>query len=133
MRHTRHHLPHFLMILPFLLLFGAFFLYPILSGFYYSFHDWNGVREPSTSVLRTTPASGIARLSRAMWNLFQYIAITVPLGLSVAFGLALLVDSFTGRWANFFRNAYFLPVVLPPFWPPRSGAGSMRPISACST
>jgi multiple sugar transport system permease protein len=27
----------------------------------------------------------------------------------------LLVDSFTGRWANFFRNAYFMPVVLPAF------------------
>lgn len=116
MRHTRHHLPHFLMILPFLLLFGAFFLYPILSGFYYSFHDWNGVREPVYVGLENyTKLLGSRDFSRAMWNLFQYIAITVPLGLSVAFGLALLVDSFTGRWANFFRNAYFLPVVLPAF------------------
>jgi len=39
----------------------------------------------------------------------------VPLGILIALGLALLVDSFTGRWANFFRNAYFMPVVLPAF------------------
>jgi len=42
----RRHLPHYLMIAPFMVLFAAFFLYPILSGFYYSFHDWNGVKTP---------------------------------------------------------------------------------------
>lgn len=42
----RKHLPHYLMIAPFMLLFAAFFLYPIVSGFFYSFHDWNGVQEP---------------------------------------------------------------------------------------
>jgi multiple sugar transport system permease protein len=53
--------------------------------------------------------------STAMSNLLTYVVITVPLGILVALGLALLVDSFTGRWANFFRNAYFMPVVLPAF------------------
>ncbi len=53
--------------------------------------------------------------SRSMTNLLAYIAITVPLGIVVALALALLVDSFTGFWANFFRSAFFLPVVLPAF------------------
>ena len=39
----------------------------------------------------------------------------MPLGITVAFCLALLVDSFKGVWANLFRAAYFLPVVLPAF------------------
>ncbi len=86
MRVLRHHLPHFLMIAPFLVLFGAFFLYPILSGLYYSFHDWNGVREPVYVGLENyTRLLGSRDFSRAMWNLFQYIVITVPLGLTVAF------------------------------------------------
>lgn len=112
----RRYLPHYLMIAPFMVLFAVFFLYPILSGFYYSFHDWNGVRVPDfVGTDNYAKILGSKDFSRAMGNLFAYIAITVPLGIMVALGLALLVDSFTGRWANFFRNAYFMPVVLPAF------------------
>lgn len=112
----RRYLPHYLMIAPFMVLFAVFFLYPILSGLYYSFHDWNGVRAPEfVGAANYTKILASRDFSRAMGNLFAYIAITVPLGILVALGLALLVDSFTGRWSNFFRNAYFMPVVLPAF------------------
>jgi multiple sugar transport system permease protein len=113
---VRRYLPHYLMIAPFMILFAAFFLYPILSGFYYSFHDWNGVKPPAYVGLANYQKIVVSRdFATAMRNLLTYVAITVPLGILVALGLALLVDSFTGRWANFFRNAYFLPVVLPAF------------------
>lgn len=112
----RRYLPHYLMIAPFMVLFAVFFLYPILSGLYYSFHDWNGVRVPEfVGAANYTKILASRDFSRAMGNLAAYIAITVPLGILVALGLALLVDSFTGRWSNFFRNAYFMPVVLPAF------------------
>lgn len=112
----RSHLPQYLMIAPFMVLFVVFFLYPIASGLYYSFHDWNGMRAPAfVGLSNYTALIGSRDFTRAMTNLFVYIAITVPLGILAALGLALLVDSFTGRWANFFRNAYFLPVVLPAF------------------
>ncbi|MDB5587161.1 MAG: carbohydrate transporter rane protein 1, family [Devosia sp.] len=112
----RRYLPHYLMIAPFMILFAAFFLYPILSGLFYSFHDWNGVKAPEFVGLGNYDRILVSReFLRAMGNLFFYIAITVPLGIFVALGLALLVDSFTGRWANFFRNAFFMPVVLPAF------------------
>lgn len=104
------------MITPFMLLFVVFFLYPIISGLFYSFHDWNGVREPTFVGLSNYRWLISSRdFSRAMTNLCVYLLITVPIGIFAALGLALLVDSFTGRWANFFRNAYFLPVVLPAF------------------
>jgi len=112
----RRYLPHYLMIAPFMVLFAVFFLYPILSGLFYSFHDWNGVRTPEfVGAANYTKIIASRDFSRAMGNLAAYIAITVPLGILVALGLALLVDSFTGRWSNFFRNAYFMPVVLPAF------------------
>ncbi|WP_055045749.1 carbohydrate ABC transporter permease [Devosia sp. A16] len=112
----RRYLPHYLMIAPFMVLFVVFFLYPILSGLYYSFHDWNGVRVPEFVGADNYSKIVASRdFSRAMGNLAAYIAITVPLGILAALGLALLVDSFTGRWSNFFRNAYFMPVVLPAF------------------
>ena len=112
----RRHLPHYLMIAPFMILFAVFFLYPILSGLYYSFFDWNGVGTPNyVGLANYQNIVGSRDFSRAMTNLAQYIVITVPLGILVALSLALLVDSFTGRWAGFFRNAYFMPVVLPAF------------------
>lgn len=110
------YLPHYLMVAPFMILFAAFFLYPIASGFFYSFHKWNAA-QPAVFIgfdnYRTILAS--RDFEKAMWNSATYIAITVPLGIGTAFGLAVLVDSFTGRWASFFRSAFFLPVVLPAF------------------
>jgi multiple sugar transport system permease protein len=112
----RRYLPHYVMIAPFIVLFAAFFLYPILSGLYYSFHSWNGVKPPEYIGLANYHKIIASRdFATAMRNLLTYVAITVPLGILVALGLALLVDNFTGRWANFFRNAYFMPVVLPAF------------------
>lgn len=112
----RRHLPHYAMVLPFALLFAAFFLYPIVSGLYYSFQDWNAATKPRFVGLANYLAVVNSRdFLRAIANLFTYIVITVPLGIGVAFGLALLVDSFKGFWANFFRSAFFMPVVLPAF------------------
>ncbi|MBZ9797232.1 carbohydrate ABC transporter permease [Mesorhizobium sp. ES1-4] len=112
----RRLLPHYLMIAPFMILFAVFFLYPILSGLYYSFHAWNGVTKPEYLGFANYQKIVLSRdFATAMRNLLTYVAITVPLGVLVALGLALLVDSFVGRWANFFRNAYFMPVVLPAF------------------
>ncbi|MFV0336394.1 MAG: carbohydrate ABC transporter permease [Tropicimonas sp.] len=113
---ARKHLPHYLMVGPFMILFVVFFLYPIVSGFYYSFHDWNAT-QPAVFVGLDNYRSimNSRAFSRAMWNLATYIVITVPLGISIAFGLALLVNSFKGRQAAFFRSVFFLPVVLPAF------------------
>jgi multiple sugar transport system permease protein len=112
----RRHLPHYLMIAPFLILFGAFFLYPILSGLVYSFFEWNAVSLGDFVGFTNYFEIWDSRdFGRAASNLLVYISLTVPLGITTAFLLALLVDSFTGRWANFFRSAYFLPVALPAF------------------
>lgn len=113
---TRRYLPHYGMVLPFLLLFAVFFLYPIGSGLFYSFHDWNAATDPQFVGLKNyQDVLGSRDFERAMGNLVFYIVMTVPLGIVVALGLALLVDSFTGAWSNFFRSAFFLPVILPAF------------------
>ena len=113
---VRRHLPHYLMIAPFVILFGVFFLYPIASGLFYSFYDWNAAQPGEfVGLSNYERILGSRDFERAVSNLGLYIAITVPVGITIAFLLALLVDSFTGRWANFFRSAFFMPVVLPAF------------------
>lgn len=113
---ARKHAANYLMLLPFMLLFTAFFLYPMLSGLTYSFFDWNAVSPAHFVGLgnykRIVSSSDF---EKAIRNLLTYVAITVPLGITIAFSLALLVNSFRGFWSNFFRSAYFMPVVLPLF------------------
>ncbi|EIM26376.1 carbohydrate ABC transporter permease [Microvirga lotononidis] len=108
--------PHYLMLLPFMLLFAVFFLYPIVSGLIYSFFDWAGA-QPTTFVAleNYTKVLNSRNFNKAASNLLLYVSITVPLGLTIAFCLALLVDSFSGFWAKFFRSAFFMPVVMPLF------------------
>ncbi|GHC78083.1 carbohydrate ABC transporter permease [Limoniibacter endophyticus] len=107
---------HYMMIAPFIILFAAFFLYPIMSGLFYSFHSWNAAQPAQFVGLANYERIFNSRdFERAAGNLALYISITVPVGITIAFLLAVLVDSFTGRWANFFRSAYFLPVALPAF------------------
>ncbi|UUP18660.1 carbohydrate ABC transporter permease [Nitratireductor thuwali] len=113
---VRRHLPHYAMIAPFILLFAAFFLYPIISGFFYSFHDWNAAQPAQfVGVENYQKILSSRDFERAATNLVTYIVLTVPLGIFIAFCLALLVDSFTGFWSSFFRSVFFLPVVLPAF------------------
>jgi multiple sugar transport system permease protein len=113
---AKRHVPHYLMMLPFMLLFAGFFLYPIASGFTYSFFDWNAVSPAHfVGLANYQRIVASADFRKAMTNLLTYVAITVPLGIAIAFGLALLVNSFKGFWSNFFRSAFFMPVVLPMF------------------
>jgi multiple sugar transport system permease protein len=113
---AKKHIPHYLMVLPFMLLFAVFFLYPIASGFFYSFYDWNATTSSKFVGLGNYQRIIASRdFNKAMGNLAVYVCITVPLGITVAFCLAVLVDSFKGMWANLFRNIFFLPVILPAF------------------
>jgi multiple sugar transport system permease protein len=52
---------------------------------------------------------------KAFLNLGKYVIITMFCGITIAFGLALLVNRFKGNASNVFRSAYFLPTVIPLF------------------
>lgn len=113
---TTRSIAHYLMLSPFMLLFAVFFLYPIVSGFFYSFFEWNAAQSSQfVGLANYTKVFTSRSFEKATWNLLVYVSITVPLGIFVALGLALLVDSFSGFWAKFFRSAFFIPVVMPLF------------------
>lgn len=108
--------PHYLMLAPFFLIFVVFFLYPIASGFYYSFFKWNAIHTPEFIGFTNYEKILTSRkFEISITNLLMYVSITVPLGITIAFLLAVLVDSFKGAWANIFRSAYFVPVMMPLF------------------
>jgi len=107
---------HYLMIAPFFILFTVFYLAPLLYGFYISFQKWNGVQPPVfVGVNNYMNVVNSTHFFTSFLNLIKYVSLTMFLGITIAFGLALLVNHFAGKAANVFRSAYFLPTVIPLF------------------
>lgn len=107
---------HYLMIAPFFILFTVFYLAPLLYGLYISTQKWDGVHPPVyvgfTNFVKVVNSPYFVT---AFLNLIKYVAITMFFGITIAFGLALLVNRFRGVASNVFRSAYFLPTVIPLF------------------
>jgi multiple sugar transport system permease protein len=112
----RKTLKHYLMLLPFFLFFAVFFLYPIVEGLNISFYKWDSVN-PAVFVSFQNYVNLLKSRDFVIsfTNILKYVSITVPLGISVAFGLALFVNSLKGPLANFFRSVYFIPTMMPLF------------------
>ena len=107
----RRALPAYLFILPGMLLFLTWTLYPLLYAFAMSFAEWNLIK-PSRFV-------GLDNYRRAVddpifWmalrNTVFYTVVTVPGQLVVGLAVALLLDG-PLRARAVFRTIYYLPVV----------------------
>jgi multiple sugar transport system permease protein len=110
-RRLRRALPAYMFILPGMLLFLAWTLYPLLYSFVMSFAEWNLIK-PSRFV-------GLANYARALhdpvfWlalrNTLFYTLVTVPGQMILGLGIALLLDR-PLRARAFFRTVYYIPVV----------------------
>jgi len=105
------------MLLPFFGLYSIFFIYPVISGIYISFFQWDSIHPPVavgfSNYINTLTSETFAKVSI---NLLTYVGIAVPLGVVLAFGLAVLVDSYKETiWGKIFRSAFFIPVMIPLF------------------
>jgi multiple sugar transport system permease protein len=99
------------LILPNTLGLMFFFGIPVLSAFATSLQEWNALKPPQFV--------GLANFERlvsdpAFWqalgNTFKLMALSVPIGVILALGVAVLLNQqLAGR--NLFRTIYFLPVV----------------------
>ena len=99
-------------ILPALLLYIIFFVYPFVVSIYYSFINWQGAG-PKEFV-------GLANYRRLfsdslLWRALGHNIIWVIVGTAAPIVIALLLGALLGRGVRgmtFFRVIYFLPVVL---------------------
>ncbi len=112
-RHTSDLIPALIFLLPGLLLFGLFFLGPMLYSLRISFFDWKIVH-PERSVFvgfeNYQHALSDPIFRRAILNTLAYTIITVSVKLILGLAVALLLNQkFPGR--TFFRVAYYLPVI----------------------
>lgn len=98
---------------PGLLLYSAFFILPVIMGFYYGMTDWNGITRKYSFIGLGNFLSAFRDkrfLGALFFNLRYCVALTVCI---VVLGiiLALLLNSKL-RGITFFRAAYFMPAVL---------------------
>lgn len=103
----------YLFLLPGLLLYLTFLIYPILKALQMSFYEWSIMPgQPNVFV-------GLANYQRAMndpivglalRNTVLYTLVTVPGQMILALGAALLLNALP-RGKGFFRTLYYLPVI----------------------
>ncbi|WP_034341702.1 carbohydrate ABC transporter permease [Deinococcus misasensis] len=104
-----------LFVLPVLIYFVVFLLYPTVAALYYSFTHWDMRTEPVWVGLQNyqellSDRTKYPYFWHSMMVTAKYTLIAVPLGLITALGLALLVDA-APRGKRFFQAAFYLPVI----------------------
>ncbi len=105
-------------LLPHAVLFAVFIVYPVGFGIYVSLHRWNILSDTQRWVglafyerLVTPGTPQFEFFWKTMGNTALFTAMTVPLLLLAALGLALLLERpIPGR--AFFRAVFFLPTIL---------------------
>ena len=102
-----------LYILPMLALVLAFTVYPVFESLRISTFNWKGIGEATQFVglrhYRTVLSDDF--FWGAFWNTIQYTVILVPVQLSLALILAVILDNPRMRLRGLYRTIYFLPVV----------------------
>lgn len=103
----------YLFILPSMVVFFAFYLYPILYSFYLSFMKWNLLNPVKTFIGldNYTNLFAATDFRAALTHTLIFTVGRVVLSLAIAMGLALLLNSKT-RWASWTQAAIFTPHVI---------------------
>jgi multiple sugar transport system permease protein len=102
----------YLFILPWLLGLALFQAGPIVAALALSLTDWNLVASPEwRGITHYDRLLNDPLLRTAVTNTLYYSAVSVPLGVGLAFGLALLVNrSWFGM--GFFRTIFMMPALV---------------------
>ncbi|MFN2199876.1 MAG: carbohydrate ABC transporter permease [Caldilineaceae bacterium] len=101
-------------------LFGllAFWIYPTIMSAYYSFTNFNGVQNPKWVGARnyvelfTNDPNFIKWPYSAITNTLYFAAVSIPLAVLTAFGLALMLNAKI-KGQVVYRTIYFLPTLVP--------------------
>jgi multiple sugar transport system permease protein len=102
-------------ISPWLLGFVAFYLYPALASLYYSFTDFKILSAPHWIGLENYQHMvGDRMFWKALGNTLYITVIGVPLSVTCALGIALLLNTKRIAGIGLFRTIFYLPVVVPP-------------------
>ncbi|KAB8145516.1 sugar ABC transporter permease [Chloroflexia bacterium SDU3-3] len=103
----------YLFTAPFSIGFVLFTLFPMLFSIYMSFHEWDIARPPEwVGLANYTTIFNDELFRTASFNTLYYVIFSVPLGLLMSFGLALILNQKV-RGEGIWRTIFYLPSVVP--------------------
>ena len=111
---TRNTINGLLFASPWLLGILMFWIYPTLASAYYSFTKFNAVQTPRWIGLRNYIElfTQDEDFWMAVYNTFYFAAVSIPLAVVIAFGLAMMLNAKI-RFQVVYRTIYFLPTLVP--------------------
>lgn len=102
-----------LFLVPTIVLYGAYTLYPIVASYWYSLLDWNGFDTDKTFVGLQNYRDVLD--DQLFWNSLKvtalFVVVTVPVRVGLSLVVAVLLNNRLMPFAKLFRTALFLPVV----------------------
>lgn len=102
-----------LFISPWIVGFLAFTLYPVLASIYYSFCDYDVLSRPVwIGALNYRDMFTDAVFWKSLVNTLYFTAFSLPLGLVLAFAVAVLLNNQV-KMRPLFRTCFFLPSLVP--------------------
>ena len=102
----------FYFVLPTLIIYGIFLIYPMLSAFHYSFFKWNMISESKFVGLNNyIRMFGDRRFWNSYYTTFHFTLISIFIIVIFSFLLALLFQE-KMMLKNFFQSSIFVPVIL---------------------
>ncbi|MDB5554877.1 MAG: sugar transporter permease [Rhizobium sp.] len=115
LRNTRSEaLVAFVLVAPFVAIYGLVFIYPLVKLFIISFTDAPLIGDGAfVGVENYTRLIGDRKFNTAFWNTAYFVLLTVVPGTLAAFAMALGVNRLAGRLQALVLSLFFLPYILP--------------------
>lgn len=102
-----------LFLIPTVVLYGAFTVYPIIASYWYSLLQWDGFGQSKTFIGLQNYRDVFA--DPLFWNSFKitlvFMLVAVPVKVALTLFVALVLNSPNMPFPTFFRTVLFLPVV----------------------
>jgi len=102
----------YLFILPSVLLFLLFVLYPLVRSFVLGFQEANLVSAKWVGLANYIEILQDPRFHTALINTMLFVVFLVPTVVFMSYFVALRLAPLTSRWQTYFRAAFYLPVVV---------------------
>lgn len=102
-----------LLLLPWILTFLVFWVYPVIYSFILSLSEYKTLSNETTFIGLKNYISLFSddTFLKALTNTLIFVGVTVPITTMLATALAVMVDRTNGKLKEFFKAAYFLPSV----------------------
>lgn len=104
-----------LFLMPFVVLYGAFTLWPLVATVIYSFYDWNGIG-PLTDYIGLENYIEIASSPsfwNAFWNTLIFASVNTLIKLPLSLFIAVLLTQHWMWGKRIWRTVFFAPLVIP--------------------